>query len=257
MPQTGDFEKDIDLLVQNVARLFAHEGNAKIVSVLSFSTISAAQTDFDNWNNGTNIYTVYLEVPQLIYLEIRSELSDLAQLIKDRLGELMQRYERAWVGEVILSPQLIESQDWQENARDWLTGKGVNNQGRVRSDNIASRQCDGLLFRSMPEINIYKALKKRGIAFAPLPVFLKGGEKYSRIEPDFIVVKDGVALCLEIDGDTVHKESPAEADARTRILTDEGVVVKHFSASLCDTPDKADILAEEVITIIEKVKRNR
>ena len=43
-------------------------------------------------------------------------------------------------------------EDWRNDQIAWLRGEGINNQGRVRSDNVASRQEDGLLFLSMPEI---------------------------------------------------------------------------------------------------------
>lgn len=257
MPQTGNFEQDINLLVQNVARLYAYEGDAKLVSILSYATISAAQTGFDNWDGGTNIYTVYLEVPQAIYLEIRGELSAISEAIQNKLGTFMHRYAQTWIGGIAISPQLVESASWQEDARGWLSGKGITNQGRVRSNNIASRECDGLLFRSIPEINLYKALKSLGVTFAPLPVFLKGGKEYSRIEPDFIIMKDGIVLCVEIDGDTVHKETPSEANARTRILSNEGAIVERFLASRCATPQLAAELAKEILTLIEKHKRNR
>jgi hypothetical protein len=257
MRQTREFAKDIDLLVQNVARLFAHEGNAKIVSILSYAKISAEQTGYDNWDGGVDIYSVYLEIPQAIYQEINAELEAISKAIEEKLGTFMHRYAGTWIGGIAISPQLIESENWQRDARDWLAGKGISNQGRVRSNNIANRECDGLLFRSSPEINIYRALKSRGVAFAPLPVFLKGGREYSRIEPDFIVVKDGIILCLEIDGDTVHTETPAEANARTRILSNEGIIVERFQASRCDTPERAEELACEILGLLEKHKKNR
>jgi hypothetical protein len=94
---------------------------------------------------------------------------------------------------------------WRDKARTWLAGDGVTNQGRVRSDNIASRECDGLLFRSEPEILLYKALKSLGLSFAPLPVFIRGGQTYRRIEPDFVIVKSGIVMIVEVDGDTVHR----------------------------------------------------
>ena len=47
----------------------------------------------------------------------------------------------------------------------------INNQGKVRSDNIASRQHDGLLFRSAPEINLYCALKDLGLMSLRCPSF--------------------------------------------------------------------------------------
>lgn len=70
----------------------------------------------------------------------------------------------------------------------------MTNQGRVRSKNVAPRERDGLLFRSQAEINLYLALKQVGVSFAPLPVFVRGGREYQRIEPDFIILKDG--LCV-------------------------------------------------------------
>lgn len=257
MPQTGDFEKDVDLLIQNVARLFAYEGNAKLVSILSYANISAFQSDYDRWDGGTYIYIVQLDLPQPIYLEISAELELISNVIKEKLGIFMHHYDHTWIGKIAISPKLIESGSWQEDAKNWLSGEGITNQGRVRSNNIANRQCDGLLFRSAPEINIYKALKSKGVAFAPLPVFLKGGREYLRIEPDFIIVKDGLVLCLEIDGDTVHQETPAEANARTRILSDEGAIIERYAASRCDTPEKAEKLADEILAQIEKHKRNR
>jgi hypothetical protein len=79
------------------------------------------------------------------------------------------------------------------------------------------------LFRSPPEIHLYKALKQQGVSFAPLPVFIKGGKSYQRIEPDFFIIMNGVMMVVEVDGDTVHQETPAEAHDRTTMLLHEGV----------------------------------
>ena len=87
---------------------------------------------------------------------------------------------------------LEEDPDWRRETRQFISGEGITNQGRVRSDNIAARQHDGLLFRSRPEILFYDALKKAGIPFAPLSVVLRGGVQYNRIEPDFVIYKDGI-----------------------------------------------------------------
>lgn len=64
---------------------------------------------------------------------------------------------------------------WRASARAWARGEGINNQGQVRTDNIASRRHDGLLFRSQAEVHLYDALKARGVYLAPLPVFIRGG----------------------------------------------------------------------------------
>lgn len=257
MDKTGNFENDINLLIQNAARLFAQEGDAKLVSILVFSKITTAQTGYDNWDGGKYIFSIYIDIPHRIYLEIKSELDNISQKIHEKLQSFMHLYKDTWIGDIFISPQLIDLPDWQQKAIDWLSGSGVTNQGRVRSNNIASREVDGLLFRSMPEIHLYSALKSKGVAFAPLAVFIKGGNQYSRIEPDFIAIKNGIILCIEIDGDTVHTETPAEANARTRILSNEGVIVERFSASRCETPEKANVLANEILNLFERHRSNR
>jgi hypothetical protein len=107
MPQTGNFPDDIDLLIQNVARLFAHEGDAKLVSILAYATISADQTGYDNWDGGTYTYSVYLAVPQAIYLEVNSELEEIAKKISEKLSQFMHPYANTWLGHIVISPQLV------------------------------------------------------------------------------------------------------------------------------------------------------
>jgi very-short-patch-repair endonuclease len=77
------------------------------------------------------------------------------------------------------------------------------------------------------------------VSFAPLPVFVRGGENYRRVEPDFFLVHGGIAMVVEVDGDTVHEESPAEAHARTSMLHHEGVRIERIVASNCDSPERA------------------
>jgi len=144
---------------------------------------------------------------------------------------------------------------WREEAQRYIRGEGITNQGRVHTDNIAARQHDGLLFRSPPEVEFYKALKARGVPFAPLPVVLQGGATYQRIEPDFVVFKGGVTLVVEVDGDTVHRETPAEGQARLLMLENQGVHVRRIKASECDTPERARRAADDVLQFIENRRR--
>jgi hypothetical protein len=117
--------------------------------------------------------------------------------------------------------------------------------------------CDGLLFRSQPEINLYKALKARGITFAPLPVFIRGGDTYRRIEPDFVLFKDSIMMIVEVDGDTVHRETPLEAHYRTTLLAHEGAHVERVDAKDCETPEKARECATRLLEVLCKLKANR
>jgi very-short-patch-repair endonuclease len=97
-------------------------------------------------------------------------------------------------------------------------------------------------------------LRSLGVSFAPLAVFIRGGENYRRIEPDFYIVKDGISMVVEIDGDTVHQESPAEAHNRITMLLHEGVHFERIKASDCETKALALQSAREILDIFKKIK---
>jgi len=224
---------------------------------LACSKAKVEQTDYDNWDGGTYGYTIYLEVPSGIYSQISVEKESIEKGLVDKSRPLMNLYPSDWIQNIYILPEIKGTEDWREKAMAWVSGKNVNNQGRVRSDNIASRSCDGLLFRSQPEINFYNALKPLEVSFAPLPVFIRGGRTYKRIEPDFVLIKDGIVLVVEIDGDTVHLETPAEAHARTTILLHEGVHFERVKASECETLELAKTCAKRILGIISKYKESR
>ena len=101
---------------------------------------------------------------------------------------------------------------------------------------------------------MYQALKRFGVSFAPLPVFVRGGAQYRRIEPDFVVLRDGVFFVIEVDGDTVHQESPEEAHSRTTMLLHEGALVERIKSSDCDTAEKATAAVKKLLQVLAKRK---
>jgi hypothetical protein len=140
---------------------------------------------------------------------------------------------------------------------EFTAGEGISNQGRARSDNIAPLVWDGLLFRSQPEIKLYRAFKSLNVTFAPLPVFIRGGETYRRIEPDFVVYVDGSLMIVEVDGESIHEESPLEAHKRTTMFVHEGAHVERVDAAECDTLEKAHECASRLLAVLKKLKSIR
>lgn len=246
-----------DFFIKQSEVFLASEGATKEVAILANSFSKVEQTDSDNWNGGTNLYTLFLEISIPFFVQVQNEIEVIQQNIALKLNQVIPDGSNNYFRNVAISAQLSNDPNWREKAKNWLSGSHVNNQGKIRSDNITSRVCDGLLFRSQPEIFFYKAVKSLGVSFAPLPVFIRGGEKYQRIEPDFFIIKDGLMLVVEVDGDTVHQETPAEAHDRTTMLLHEGVYFERVRASECDTFEKALDCAKKVIGIIERHKASR
>jgi hypothetical protein len=254
---TGFRPKDPEPLLTTLARLFAASGAAREVAVLAQAHAAIEQTDYDNWNGGTDIYTLYLKVPMTVYNQLGEQREAVEEAIHKEIQPLMRAYPNDRIGGVQISVELSTDPNWREKAQAWASGKNITNQGRVRSNNIASRSCDGLLFRSQPEIFLYQALKSAGVSFAPLPVFVRGGAEYRRIEPDFVLLKEGVVMIVEVDGDTVHQETPAEAHDRTTMLLHEGALVERIKASDCDTQDKAKACAQKLMQVLKKRKDSK
>lgn len=257
MSTTNPIPIDANAIAGTLAHIAAAEGNAAAVAVLAVATPRLEETGYDNWDGGTFSLTLYLELPTQLYAQLFQRREKIQSEMLPMLKPIIEAYHGFWADVVSIVPTDHPPANWRDLAKAWLAGSGTNNQGRVRSDNIASRSCDGLLFRSSPEIHLYKALKALGVSFAPLPVFVRGGEHYRRIEPDFVVVRHGMIAVVEVDGDTVHQESPAEAHARTTMLVHEGAHVERVSASECDTAEKAIACAERIIASLDKVRASR
>lgn len=246
-----------EAILGTLARLFAAEGAAREVAILTYSSPELVETNYDNWNGGTTTYSLYLHVPLSLYPQLKEGMGLVEQAILDKAQIFLEQFPNDHLTQVKIVPAVVEDPQWREKAAAWLTGAKTSNQGRVRSNNVAPLTVDGLLFRSHAEIHFYRALKACGVSFAPLAVFIRGGESYRRIEPDFFIVHSGISVVVEVDGDTVHQETPAEAHARTTLLKHEGVHIERIQSSDCDSPEKAKAAAKKILAAIEKLKAAR
>ncbi len=247
--QTQFFDNP-EAILFTLARLFASEGATREVEVLTYSTPELIQTYYDNLDGGTAYYTLYLNVSLRLYPQLQDGMGLIEQAICDKAQVFLVKF-RDCLNEVKIVPATTEDEQWREKSAAWLAEK-VTNQGRVRSDNVAPLTENGLLFRSWAEIYLYRALKELGVSFAPLPVFVRGGDSYRRIEPDFFIIHNGIAMVVEVDGDTIHQETPAEAHDRTTMLQHEGVHIERVPASKCDSTEKAKIAAQKIMATINK-----
>lgn len=245
-------------LLFGMTQLLRSAGDARAVSVLLNAVVDVEWDRYDNWNGGLYYVTVILQVDYLTFGQLDAEEKGrLTATFAEVAQPILPLSENDTFQGVRISPTGRPSAGWREEAAAWISGVGVTNQGRVRSDNIATREVDGLLFRSDAEVNLYRALKRRGVTFAPLPVFLRGGGSYARLEPDFIVIKDGIVYQVEVDGDTYHRESPVDAQRRTAPMEYEGVKVRRYAASQLANEAAANEVVDGLLRWIEKEKANR
>lgn len=256
------FPLEPESFLGNIVRLLKARGFDEQIVLLLTGKLSLDYREPYSSNEWATTWNLSVELIPEQYVKLDGSRDYLVRPIEKVGNELLSMNAPSSENEYhkltcsILSRYSDES-DWREKAYNWFTGRSISNQANVRSDSPPRHEEDGLFFRSWPEIHLYRALKSNGVVFAPLPVFLQGGKEYRRIEPDFIIVKDGIIMHLEVDGDRWHQESPLEAHKRSEILWMEGAIHHRISAGECDTKEKAFSAVGKIIELIEKHKRNR
>jgi hypothetical protein len=255
-----EFPRDqLDPVLGAAGRLLVEKKELAAAEILANSEPSIEHWDHDNWDGGQDTWRLFLAIPARSYLAL-PDREAIEKTIDSAIAVPMEAVSSRDFIETKITTALESDSDWRSRVRQHLSGKGINNQGRAHSNNVAARSHDGLLFRSLPEVYFYSALKAIGVPFAPLSVVVGGGtagQRTRRIEPDFIIYRDGLVTVVEIDGDLFHKETPAEAHARLKFLTDEGPRLERIAVSACDTPQKAREAADRIMLGIEKRLRSR
>jgi hypothetical protein len=265
---SDDSRFDHPFNAEAIAAALAHaameQGDTTSVAALAVSTPRSEATGYMDdkgnvWNgyfsNCITLLTFYLEVPIASFGKFYRVREEVQNNLSEILSPIIMSYPQYRVDQARIVPATKAPDNWQQNALAWLSGEGVNNQGRVRSDNIAAIEHDRLFFRSEEEIKLYRALKAQGVTFAPLPVFVRGGSTYRRIEPDFVIIRNGVVVVVEVDGN--HPESPLEAHERTTMLVHEGAHVERVKASDCSTMEGAEVCAKRIVGVLGKIKASR
>ncbi|MDQ7976110.1 hypothetical protein QYH69_02485 [Paraburkholderia sp. SARCC-3016] len=246
----------IDDFVASLVEALKATGDARAIAALVEGNCRAVlwDSDFDMFG-----WRLFVALPvQLFYAMSEDERTATEAAIMAVARPFFNFSPLHFLESAVTSPRVEEATaNWRDEAIRFIKGEGVTNQGRVRSDNIASKQHRGLLFRSRSEITLFEALTRAKLAVSPLPVFVRIGKAYNRLEPDFIVVYKGLTFVVEVDGDTYHRELPAEADKRLVPLTYEGVEVRRIRASELDTDAAADGAVKDLIEFMARRKESR
>ncbi|HZS45219.1 MAG TPA: hypothetical protein VFC63_08975 [Blastocatellia bacterium] len=231
-------------------------GDARAIAIVieGDCRFECGESDF-----GIDYWSLYVALPVHIFYALSDDdRRTISEIIVETGKPFFASTPRDDLSYVVITPKIVSAgEEWREEAVRFIKGEGVTNQGRVRSDNIAAKQHLGLLFRSKAEITLFGALTRAQLAVAPLPVFIRIGKTYNRLEPDFVVVFKGLTFVVEVDGDTYHKELPAEADKRLIPLTYEGVEVRRIRAAELATDAMADAVVRDLIQFMSHRKESR
>lgn len=112
----------------------------------------AEQTGFDNWNGGTEVWTIYFDVPPHDYARLGSRKEQLQEQITARIKTVIGPESTDWYSTLIVPARLV-SKDWRaegsplpkdirNNIVDGLRLEGVHWQGQLNDVEFLSRLYD-------------------------------------------------------------------------------------------------------------------
>src|SRR5690606_23090521 len=99
----------------------------------------AEQTGFDNWNGGTEIWTIYFDVPARDFARLGTRREQIEEQINGRIKAVMEPESQDWYSASIV-PARVVAKDWRaegstlprevrRNIIDGLRLEGVHWQG--------------------------------------------------------------------------------------------------------------------------------
>lgn len=89
--------REIEGSLPTVAELLRQKGESDALRALSQADIEIAEVGHDNWNGGTELWTVFLRVPVSVFVSIEDRRDGIAEIISKNLELVMGKDNGYWV----------------------------------------------------------------------------------------------------------------------------------------------------------------
>jgi len=119
----ADLIGDTEALIGTLRELFEHDNSESELEILASAQATIEQIGYDNWDGGTDIYGLYLEVPTKVYATCEAHLKTIEDSIAKKLRVMLRKYPNALIGEVVITPRLVSPQEQQSQATYRMSDK--------------------------------------------------------------------------------------------------------------------------------------
>jgi hypothetical protein len=145
-------KESLDSVLGTVHALLLSEDMDEASAVVRTYPARAEQTGFDNWNGGTELWTIYFDVPPRDYARMGPRRTHVEKQITAQLKAVVQAESQAWYT-VMIVPSRTLSKEWRAdgsplpkelrmNIVDGLRLEGVSWQGELNDVELLSRLYD-------------------------------------------------------------------------------------------------------------------
>lgn len=227
----AEYAETLDTILAQTTALLARRGDEQCVALLVdvqglviADTDEVVRTETDAaWGTTRTVYA------QQAILDVEDHLiprftPDVQSRLLDTLGYVASRNGESGIAHLSVRPALPEvDANWRETFAARLSADEVSNQARRERDRPGYPVEDDMTFGSKEELIVYQALKEiqqdlpaeSTIAILPSPgARLRAGHTWT---PDFVVIGNGRALVIEVDGPH-HRQGRRYADDKSRDL---------------------------------------
>ncbi len=106
-------EEKPEFYLATAAKMLDAEEMTEAASLLRSATVTAEETGFDNWDGGTRIWTIFLEIDPAEFAQLGSYREALEEQIQNRLKPIVEKFTNDWFS-VTLTPRVDVEADWRE-----------------------------------------------------------------------------------------------------------------------------------------------
>lgn len=128
-------QKIIEASLPTVSSLLKAKGFIQAEKILCESKIEIELTGYDNWNGGTDEWSVSLRIPAQTYIIVEKNKENLENQIKEYLEIVLKSYTNKWYSVQIL-PLIEDNPNWKENKKNvvqLMTRKNIIDGIRIES----------------------------------------------------------------------------------------------------------------------------
>jgi len=100
-----DQKDEFQSLVYMLTEILKTEENTQLLDLLQNAHTKIEQTDYDGWNGGTHIYTIYLTIDIRTFVGIKDNLEDIENRIVDKLRLVTRHRDNEFISRVSIVPK--------------------------------------------------------------------------------------------------------------------------------------------------------
>ena len=106
--------KDHDTFLGQIAHLLQLEKKSQEVSILATGKVHIEQTDYNSWDDGCEIFTIFIDIPSTQFIDLGNRIDNIQQEILKKAQFLLRLARGEAIAAVVISPDIPYDPEWRD-----------------------------------------------------------------------------------------------------------------------------------------------